>query len=142
MTRRRVLLLGSVAVVTALLVWVVWPTPSAINRENAKQIAEGMSLSEVEALLGGPSRNDATRPISVDMPRESPAQKTAADDTQGRIALYTEVARQRHNVRVWQSDSAFVMVRFEDGKVCAQTCFPLRPAPETPLAMLRRWFGL
>ena len=60
MTRRRVLLLGSVASFVGLVagVWAILPRPSAINRENAAKIKEGMTLAEVEAILGGRARNE------------------------------------------------------------------------------------
>src|SRR5947209_17090532 len=60
MTRRRVLLLGSVAVVAALAVavWMVWPRRSVITRENIDRITDGMTLDEVEAILGGPARDE------------------------------------------------------------------------------------
>jgi hypothetical protein len=60
MTRRRVLLLGSVAVVAALVVaaWIAWPCASSITFENANRIHHGMTLQEVEAILGGPARDD------------------------------------------------------------------------------------
>ncbi len=60
MTRRRVLLLGSVAIVAAMAVamWAVWPRPSAITEENAAKIQQGMTLAEVEAILGGPARDE------------------------------------------------------------------------------------
>jgi hypothetical protein len=55
MTRRRVLLLGSVAIVAALAValWLTWPRPSAITADNVAMIKPGMILAEVEAILGG-----------------------------------------------------------------------------------------
>ena len=60
MTRRRVLLLGSVAALAAMAfgAWVTWPRPSAITDENSVKIQTGMTLAEVEAILGGPPRNE------------------------------------------------------------------------------------
>jgi hypothetical protein len=57
MTRRRALLLGSVALVAAmsLAVWLVWLRERpGITRENAARITQWMTLAEAEAILGGP----------------------------------------------------------------------------------------
>jgi hypothetical protein len=67
-----VVLFGSVAVVAALgfVVWVLQPPrapQSAINSENAAKIKEGMTLAEVESILGGPPRFAPTGPISYDL---------------------------------------------------------------------------
>jgi hypothetical protein len=61
-TRRRLLLfiLASVAVL-AVGAWLLWPR-TAITRENAAKIKEGMTLAEVEAILGGPARNESDMP--------------------------------------------------------------------------------
>jgi hypothetical protein len=61
MTRRRLLLFGLLA---ALLVlgagaWVVWPR-MAITPENAAKIKQGMTLAEVESILGGAARDEST----------------------------------------------------------------------------------
>jgi hypothetical protein len=70
MTRRRVLLLGSVAVVAACAIVVtVWPR-TAINRWNAARIEKGMTRAEVEAILGGPPRQEGEPyPIFMSGPR-------------------------------------------------------------------------
>src|SRR4051812_18163811 len=65
MTRRRWLLLGMVvaAAVLAAGLWLIQPPRSAINGENAAKIRRGMTLAEVEAILGGPPRADSTCPL-------------------------------------------------------------------------------
>jgi hypothetical protein len=55
MKRRRPLL---IALPVALVLvggaaWAFWPRTSAITRENAAKITIGMTLAEVETLLGG-----------------------------------------------------------------------------------------
>jgi hypothetical protein len=61
-TRRRVLLFGLLAGLLALGagVWLLWPR-TAITRENAAKIRDGMTLTEVEAILGGPATGQPTR---------------------------------------------------------------------------------
>src|ERR1700722_14500609 len=69
MTRRRVLLIGLLAATVALGVceWMLWPRPpSAITRANAAKITEGMTLAEVEAILGGPPRDESTGTVVSD----------------------------------------------------------------------------
>jgi hypothetical protein len=41
-------------------VWLVWPQPSAITRENYECIQTGMTRADVEAILGGPARDETT----------------------------------------------------------------------------------
>src|SRR3954452_22547582 len=64
--RRRRLFLSYGGIVVALAVaWVLWPRPVGITRENAARIKQGMTLSEVKAILGGPGRIEATDPNVV-----------------------------------------------------------------------------
>ena len=63
MTLRRLLLFGVPAVVVALAMMVVcqlpWPLET-VTYENARRIRKGMTLGEVETILGGPARNART----------------------------------------------------------------------------------
>jgi hypothetical protein len=68
MTRRsrRLLIALPVAVVLTLaLAWLLWPR-MAITRDNAAKITVGMTLAEVEAILGGPARDETTGPVTLD----------------------------------------------------------------------------
>jgi hypothetical protein len=63
--RRTVLQIGSLAVALVLfsaLVLALWPHPSAITPTNAEKIQKGMTLAEVEELLGGAARNESDLP--------------------------------------------------------------------------------
>jgi hypothetical protein len=72
MTRSRRLLFAVAIAALAIgvwlvwLVWLVWPR-SGITRENAARIQNGMTLEEVEVILGGPARDDATGPATWDL---------------------------------------------------------------------------
>ena len=56
---RRVLMFGLPAVTLAgLLAFWLLPTRTAITRQNAEKIQKGMTLAEVEDILGGPPRDD------------------------------------------------------------------------------------
>jgi hypothetical protein len=71
--RRRLLLFGLLAGLLVLGVggWLLWPWPrsSAITAENAAKIQKGMTLAEVEAILGGPARNETTGPTFYELVR-------------------------------------------------------------------------
>jgi hypothetical protein len=63
--RHRFLLLSLAAVVVGLApgAWLLWPR-TAITWENAAKVRPGMTLDEVEAILGGPARHGTTGPVS------------------------------------------------------------------------------
>jgi hypothetical protein len=129
MTRRRVLLLGSVAVVVALAVavWMVWPRPG-VTWANAAKIREGMTRSEVEAILGG-------------TPEQHPPPKDDPNITGFRpIGTFDVIVGEQ-----WFGREVVVIVRFDDaGKVeRAQTCELVGPVPDnTFLRRVRLWLGL
>jgi hypothetical protein len=64
---RRLLLLWIPAATAAGLaaVWLLWPR-TAITRENAEKVQLGMTLAEVEAILGGPARDQAGGSLVAD----------------------------------------------------------------------------
>jgi hypothetical protein len=124
--RRRLLplaVLGAV-IVLAIGVWLVWPQPSAITGENVAKIKVGMTLAEVEAILGGPAR----------------------DETNGSTAAtyihISNVARpDPYNEKEWRSDDVAVIVEFHDGRVIL--CNPAREfARRSWPDRLCRWLGL
>jgi hypothetical protein len=60
--RRQLLFSFSASLAVALVVaWLLWPR-TAITRENAAMIRPGMTRGEVEAILGGPPRDETTGP--------------------------------------------------------------------------------
>jgi hypothetical protein len=68
---RRLMLFGLLAclaalgMATGLLVWSA-TRGTVITRENAAKIQVGMTVGEVEAILGGPARSDATGPVEFE----------------------------------------------------------------------------
>src|SRR5260370_30931418 len=66
-TRGRLVPLGLLGGLFALGLggWLLWPR-TAITPENAAKIREGMTLLEVEAILGGPGRNESTGTLTGD----------------------------------------------------------------------------
>jgi hypothetical protein len=124
-TRRRLLMFGLLAGLLMLGVrgWVLWPrTTTAITRESAARIQENMTLAEVEAILGGPEREETTGPLE---------ELGAGDPVGNRDAIV---------LRTWRSDFVYILVGFdEDHCVASRSIFYTRRAPESLLDMLRRW---
>ena len=132
MTRRRLLLFGLLAGLLALgaSAWMLRPLASVITRENAAKIQVGMTLAEVEALPGGPARNDTT------------GSSLFFDDQPSRML-------HEHNIMLaceatpppmeWYSDRIVIFVVF-DPEVHVSACHYLflRRVDESPLDMLRR----
>jgi hypothetical protein len=143
MTRRtrRLLLFGlpTAVVVVLLAVWLLWPR-SALTRENAAKIREGMTRAEVEALLGGPARNESTGLTNPDIRTPDAAEHSRVETQMAERML--EVAA-GGTVWGWTSDRVAVHVRFDEaGRVSVVEVFPLRRAAEDPLDRLCRWLGL
>jgi hypothetical protein len=119
----------------AFVAWLLWPRPTAINRENAAQIQVGMTLAEVEAVLGGPPRDDGIGVLAFERPDGSEATMTRAE-------LRGEL-NQLPDVKQWLSDEILVEVTLDDaGRVASTTVDPVRLAHLGPIDRLRRWLGL
>src|SRR5437868_999234 len=94
MTRRRLLLLALPVALVLLGVgaWVLWPR-TAITVENGDRIREGMTRAEVESILGGPERIEATGPVKYG--------NGAAERTHAQPGM-------------WMSDHALILMHFDD----------------------------
>jgi hypothetical protein len=141
-THRRLLLFGllAVAVVLATGSWLLWPR-TAITRENAAKIQVGMTLAEVEAILGGPARSDMTGPCVVDLDDRDERDLLALQ--QRRYILLVLAIRGEDRYRLWQSDAVELFVQCDHrGRVTTCDTTPMRRAEESPIDMLRRWLRL
>jgi hypothetical protein len=132
-TRRRLLVFGLLATLTGLGLggWLLWPR-TAITRENAAKIKRGRTLAEVEAILGGPARNESTGSVEKDVddepPRVTAPRLPRADEWTG---------------YAWLSDNVQVLLIFDaDERAIGIEAHPMRRIPETTLEMLCRWLGL
>src|SRR3954454_18377485 len=65
MRKRRLLLAACFLALAGLWLGVVWwiRSTTAITLKNAERLRVGMTQAEVEAILGGPARNEASGPI-------------------------------------------------------------------------------
>jgi hypothetical protein len=127
-------------VMVALLIggWLLWPQ-TAIRRDNAAKIREGMMLIEVEAILGGPPRDDSNGPVSHDDGEGG----WVIGGNQYEAALEGDndevIGRERH----WYSDTALVTVRFDlTDRVTEIRHRPLYPVERGAWESLRRWLRL
>ena len=126
MPRRRVLLFGSVASVAALAfgLWALQAPPSAISVQNAAKIKKGMTVAEVEAILGGQARDESTGPTEVD---------GEGYGSVGEAGGW------------WASDYADICVTYDsdsDSRVEAVMWTPMRPRSQGVLDTIRRWLHL
>jgi hypothetical protein len=124
--RCRLLLPALLAVLVALLLtfWLLWPRPSAITPENALSLRSGMTLAEVEAILGGPARD------------ETGGQGVVVHHAKW---IFTPSAALRGQ---WVSEECAVEVDFVEGRVTYIQIGTVVMPGESPLDKLRRWFGL
>ena len=130
---RHLLLLALPAVLAlGLVAWLLWPRTdiTAITEENAEKIREGITVAEIEAILGGSGRSESTGRFLPAMSNEQFRE----------IAIRFRPAEPHSE---WQSNQVRVLVRFDpEGRVKEWTCFPVRRESESPVDMLRRWLGL
>jgi hypothetical protein len=145
-SRGRALLLTLFFVVASCLLaaWLLRPQ-TAITQENAAKITEGMTRAEVEALLGGPARDETTGPVVLDRNDDLEVDLQAAHYEH---LLVKSLRNQAAGVGFpraveWHSNQVSILVRFNRAG-CVTDCnsIPRRRTNESPLDMVRRWLGL
>src|SRR5205085_646486 len=103
--------------------WLFWPR-TAITVENGARIQKGMTRTEVEAILGGPARWEASS--------QTVLTKTTAHGRPREPRDY-----------LWASDCALVFAVFDDDGLVGWTWTrSARPAEESLHEKLRRWLRL
>jgi hypothetical protein len=118
-----------------VVAYVAWPrTSSSINAENYSLLRPGMRHDEVEAILGGPARNECTGPIEVDMDEGDPRHDLDP------AVWYVVTGGPWNRCQEWRSDVLLVSVCYEDGRVVELESLPVRRVYESPLDLIRRWF--
>ena len=102
-----------------LALWLLWPREWAITEENIGRIQKGMMRAEVEAILGGPARDDS-----------GGARRMEDGDMIFRIIGCSE--------EEWIGNERSVVVYFRDGLVIRLRTFFVVPPP-TVLQKVRSW---
>ena len=108
--------------------WVLWPRPSAITVENAEKIRTGMSLAEVETLLGGPPRDETT----------------AAGPLDSKSGRRHRIERNPHYlpkdaVMTWSSNTVVLCISANaSGEITQCECRIFSFNPESRINMIRR----
>jgi hypothetical protein len=146
---RRLLVALPVTVALALAVaWLVWPR-TAITRENAAKIQPGMTLAEVEAILGA-ARDEKTGSVEPDVDADVDA-KRRFEEHEAIIGIFSLFGQRATSFlgatttspRSWQSDRVLIIVMFDaDWCVTESIVCPMRCAPESLIDKLRRWLRL
>jgi hypothetical protein len=131
MTRRCWLILSIVVVVSGLAVAVgaLWPRAAvtAITRENAARIQEGMTLAEAKTILGGPATGQPTTRPWVTSPDPSGWTSRRNSDKDQRVW--------------WCTDEIHVGITVDtNGQITSCHCWNVRD--ERLAEVLRRWLRL
>jgi hypothetical protein len=136
--RKRWLLLWLVtgAAALGLAVYLLWPR-SPINRANYDRIAVGMTRPEVEAILGGPARNETSGTLRVGLWGDGDPRWM-----EGALIRFLHEPDGPMS-DVWATDRFVVWIDFgPDGAVAKKSCAPVSRAREWPLERIRHWLGL
>jgi hypothetical protein len=138
--RKRILLgvgvVAGLAVLGVVGLWLAIPK-HPINREGLGKIRAGMSLPEVEAVLGRPPGNYRTGEVDLDL-----SQQTGEFEN---VMFAPEVVLGKRHFRHewWQGDEGNLWVCFdEQDRVVTKEFTPGVCRPPDMFAWLRRWLGL
>jgi hypothetical protein len=121
-------LIGSLAVLLVLvgiLLPVLFPWPSKVNRANYERIELGMSRAEVEAIFGGPPGDYRTRPVTI--PSTSTWEVTTPGTSTWNVSvpLSGEVS--------WSGDEGDAVIQFDASGVRSLRFKEAVPVPIGPL---------
>ncbi len=119
-------------VVAAEVTFVCWPTtPTAITVDNAAEIQPGMTIQEVERILGGEPRHEIDRRTRFRCASGFLTQRDAG------------VAIRHARDEQWTSEECRVTIHFgEDGLVCGCDIATEPVLPPTLLERASKWLGL
>jgi hypothetical protein len=122
-----VLTLTAVALVCAIIViWYCKRDYSLINAVSFGRVKPGMTLSEVEAVLGGPTRDESTGPTQIDLPESATREEIAAARQ-----MLADCSKPRPGTLVWRANTAVGQVEFDHNlRVTGAAWLPVRRARE------------
>lgn len=129
--RRRFVVYCLPATVAFLVgLWVTWPR-SAITKDNADRLRNGMTLEQVEAVLGGHARDETSGRVVQDLPDGSEA------------PVFHSTLNAIPGIRHWVSDRWMIRVDFDlDDHVISWSATPVHRENAAALEMLRRLLHL
>lgn len=140
---RRILtasLLIGLATVVVVGGWVVWPRSSAICKENYHRITVGMSLSQVEDILGGPARDESFGTLLVQVNDTPSAKDSPLKGEQQRFFRRSVLRREGVSSKEWISNQAAVWVGFDaEGSAVSRSFLVVYREPQWDDIL--RWFG-
>jgi hypothetical protein len=142
--KRRLLWYGLFAAPAAFLLgaWLLWPR-TAITAAGAAKIEVGMTLAEVEAILGGPARDESTGPLEADLGEDTPADRAErmVAEEEAMVLFYVR-SWEAYGTHEWRSDRAIISMSLNPEEVVSHFLVqPVRRAYESPLDKFRRWLG-
>jgi hypothetical protein len=132
MRHRRKMCCAILILITMMSVGVAFlpraPADSVITRENYGRLNPGMTLDEIEEILGGPARDEASGPTTY----------TARPFIGGSIHWYIgDVSKD------WIADTLVIRVGLDDnGRVCMIGCRENERIHEGLVDTVRRWLRL
>jgi hypothetical protein len=129
MFRRRLFLFGMPALLALFGVCALLasPRPSAITRENEAKIHEGMTPAELQAILGGPPRDESSGPTDLDP--DALASRIGRPAPPSVIRIYE-----------WRSDEVLIRVHFDsDRRVNWIDSCPLRRSYPGAQETVQHW---
>jgi 4-amino-4-deoxy-L-arabinose transferase-like glycosyltransferase len=122
------ILSGAVAVLMFYLALVQVARSNRSTWDSYRAIQNGMTLQEVEALMGGPEADRSTSPTSFCV--------AMTDDDN--LAFHSNLVTKK-----WVNDDALIYVGFDgDGRVAHKFCTANRARPPNWLDRARLWLGI
>jgi hypothetical protein len=131
----------------AIGLWAPQGSGSAINRENCKRIQVGMTLAQVEEIMGGPARYEHTGAL-VDA--NNSGRHVFPENGECLVIHLDSVGfiperkdpRRASRIKVWSSDNAVIRVCLDEkGRVESSRSLNVRPANEL-VRLVDRWLKL
>jgi hypothetical protein len=118
---------------------------SVIDEGHYQMIRDGMTLHEVEQILDGPGRYDATGSVEpAYSPGDDHTEKERKQDFLASSAVYLDMPgyAQQEGVRVWVGNRGMVEVKLDkEGRVRAKEFLALRRVSSNPTKIVRDWLG-
>ena len=154
MKKRRFVVMG-LGAIGALLILVIsirlLNSKTSITYENFEKIQEGMTLAEVETILGGPARTESSGPLIAEVADDEEVGNDEMRRAVGlnRLLFFTQDLAHDPNEPppssplLWESNHVLILVCIDSmGCVEARSALEVRPLHASPWDIICRWFQL